>query len=396
MTDTAKPTPEDFKDDQIVVATPHVDRVRQVLDQRRVNVGTSDASAELGLTLLELPGDQVVRAAAENERPGAPENPLSRLLDLVYQDFEAKFHGWVPVMGKNRVVQSVTGAHNIGGGGACRPQGASMQLRPRDGEAGRDVRVGLADTALYPHPWLVGAYIAARSSLWGDDEPADFEGGHATFIAGLILQHAPGATLDVRSVLGPDATADSWDVAKKLVQFGHAGLDVLNLSFGCFTDDNKPPLVLSTALDRLDPRVVVVAAAGNHGDTSDKGRPVWPAAFEEVVAVAAADQQGNQPQWSPKLDLPWVDVVASGQNLESTFPKPAFDRLSVDGSPNESFNGFALWSGTSFAAAQVSGAMAALVKSEGGAVAALARLLGCAPRLAVAASESGGSKPWIG
>src|SRR5205823_5768473 len=67
-----------------------------------------------------------------------------------------------------------------------------------------------------------------------------------------------------------------------IVEFGRTGMDILNLSFACYTEDGQPPLALSTAIARLDPNIVVVAAAGNHGKredgkaTSPNGAPASP------------------------------------------------------------------------------------------------------------------------
>jgi subtilisin family serine protease len=186
--------------------------------------------------------------------------------------------------------------------------------------------------------------------------------GHATFVTGLILTQAPGAIIEVRRILGEDGTADSWSVAEEIVRFGNSGLDILNLSFLCYTEDGQPPLVLSTAVDRLHPGLVVVAAAGNHGRAHDPGddtsqdhvRPAWPAALDDVVAVGACDNTGKRAEFSPKA--PWIDLHAPGVGLTSTFLNRATlppDAEVVD------FSGFASWSGTSFSAALVSGAIAA-------------------------------------
>lgn len=395
MAESAGGTREEFNRNQIVVATPHVGDVLRVLDDYGVGTVPGKDSRELGLTLLELPASKIDEAARKNESSDAPKEALSRLLQMVYRHFKKEYN-FVPTMGKNRLVRPVMGTHNIGGGGACAPEDVAMNLPRRRAEPGRGVRVGIADTAVYDHPWLAGAYQAAPASVWGDDQPKDFEGGHATFIAGLILQQAPGATLEIRSALDESATADGWEVAKELVRFANSGLDVLNLSFGCMTDDNEKPLLLATALDRLDTRVVVVAAAGNQGKTADARRPVWPAALEEVVAVCAVDDEGNVSPWSAKPDLPWVDVAAGGDPVSSTYLRGKFTVSSDSGDVNRQFDGFASWSGTSFAAATVSGAIAArTVPGEFGASAAWAQLLRESEKLPEADHVLADSVPWI-
>jgi membrane-anchored mycosin MYCP len=390
VADTADTSDKNIVDgNEIAVATSHVGMVRHALDVRGVPTSVRDESRDLGLTLLALP-DGEIRHAVRGDQEGTSK-PLSRLMRLLYQDFRDEYGGWVPTMGKNRRVLPVIGAHTIEGGGAGTPSAAQPHFAARAGEPGRGVRVGIADTALYANPWLAGSYQAAPASMWEDQGSApEYAVGHATFVAGLVLQRAPGVTLEARRVLGANAEADSWDVAKDLVLFARSGLDVLNLSFGCFTEDNRPPLVLTTALERLGSRVVVVAAAGNHGATTYARHPMWPAALEQVVAVGATAGAGTRPAWSPDPELPWIDVVAPGEDVTSTYLLGKVDLRSAGGAPDEPFDGFARWSGTSFSAAQVSGAVAAgIIPGETGASTALAQVL------AAAATTPDSSVPWI-
>jgi subtilisin family serine protease len=143
-------------------------------------------------------------------------------------------------------------------------------------------------------------------------------------------------------------------------------------------------LALATAIDRLDPDIVVVAAAGNHGDAgetpsredavpaeengrprltaADRRRPSWPAALDDVVAVGAADDQGVRASFTPQ-GVPWIDVVTHGVRVASTYLDGEVDVAITPGSADvRRFEGCAEWSGTSFAAALVSGAIAARTK----------------------------------
>jgi membrane-anchored mycosin MYCP len=379
---------ENENENEIAVAIPHVAEVRRALGERGVTAVVSEESRELGLALLTLPDDQIRHAVRDD--PGTDGIPLGKLMRLLYEEFRQEYGGWVPTMGRNRRVLPVTGAHTIEGGGTGAPTAALNQFPARAGEPGRGVRVGIADTALYAHPWLAGGYEAAPASMLEDQGLApEYSVGHATFVAGLILKQAPGATLEVRRVLAENAMANSWDVAKDLVRFARSGLDVLNLSFGTVTDDRRPPLVLCTALDRISSDVVVVAAAGNHGATSYGRHPMWPAAMERVVAVGATDDEGSRPPWSPDPDLPWVDVVSPGDGVTSTYLAGKVALPPSSGAP-DMFEGYATWSGTSFSAAQVSGAVAAgIVPGETGAATALAQVLGRAGQTPTP------SKPWI-
>ena len=158
-----------------------------------------------------------------------------------------------------------------------------------------------------------------------------------------------------------DGSGDSWTLGREIVRMGNSGIDILNLSLVCYTDDGEPPMALAAAVDRLDPDVVVVAAAGNHGaEKSDRESklPSWPAALDDVVAVGSAYLAADGPRrcdFTP--DAPWIDVVTDGKDLISTFP----DKAGLEATPTV-FDGWAQWSGTSFSAALVSGALAASVQ----------------------------------
>jgi len=176
---------------------------------------------------------------------------------------------------------------------------------------------------------------------------------------------APGATVEVLRCLDDDGSADAWQGAKALVTLARSGVQVLNVSFGCQTEDGQPPLVLSTAVDRLPSDVLVVAAAGNFGgistaasvtDTAARG-PAWPAALDDVIAVGALDEAGAVASFSPRA--PWVDVYAPGVRLTSTYLDALFRVRANDSVQTVTPTGFARWSGTSFSAAVVSGRVAA-------------------------------------
>jgi membrane-anchored mycosin MYCP len=156
-------------------------------------------------------------------------------------------------------------------------------------------------------------------------------------------------------------------VANELVQLADSGVDLINLSLGTFTDDGQAPLVLERAVERLSSRILLVAAAGNHGNVGpkpeDRSGPwpkpnsaLWPAAFTDVIAVGATDAKGEIAAFSPRVR--WIDLYTRGVDLQSTFLNARVQRTQ----DTEEFNGFATWSGTSFAAAVVSGAIAARVR----------------------------------
>ena len=148
---------------------------------------------------------------------------------------------------------------------------------------------------------------------------------------------------------------------------------MLNLSLGGHTADNRPlPCscdVLAAALE-ADPELVVVASAGNDGHD----RPVWPAAMRGVVGVGAVAADGTR--WSLSNFGEGVNAWSAGEDCPArSCPGRAGARRGpaswtpgrVRRTPRSEvrFDGWASWTGTSFAAARVSGAIAAELKWDG-------------------------------
>jgi membrane-anchored mycosin MYCP len=351
---------------QIVVTSQHAELVAAELEHLRVGIPSREEARELDLVLMDL---DLTRTGHK----GSGRLSLDQVFDRLYGHFEETYGQWVPTFGKNRNLASVIPQHQTVPGGDGEPEPVReadvVEQSSVSHHAGTGVRVALADTA-----------VSARSRLWGhvvtDGEALlasktdglSADAGHGTFVAGRILEAAPAATVYLHRVLdvppasepGPSRT-DSWTVARRLVRLARDNAHVINLSLGCRTVDGHPPLVFARALERLGPDVVVVAAAGNFGKHHKSAGPVWPAAFDRVVAVGATDEKGVRPDYSPKPeDAPWVDVQAPGHHVVSLFPEGELLVTKDDGSMRpEKFDGFARWSGTSFAAAHVTGLIAA-------------------------------------
>jgi subtilisin family serine protease len=124
------------------------------------------------------------------------------------------------------------------------------------------------------------------------------------------------------------------------------GPDIVNLSFGGYTDDDDAP-PLAVAIERMLADTVIVASAGNSGSP----RPSYPAALDGVVAVGAVGPSGRA--WFSNYGG-WVDACAPGIDVVSTY----FANHTETSPPERVFDGWAAWSGTSFAAPKVVGALA--------------------------------------
>ncbi|MEV0384020.1 S8/S53 family peptidase [Nonomuraea sp. NPDC050643] len=225
------------------------------------------------------------------------------------------------------------------GGPASRPFPAPpIGFKPGRSRSG--VVVGLLDTGVAEHPWWSGADWYGRLGPGDADATEGSQAGHGTFIAGLLARRAPGVSLRVHRVLDGDGLTDEATVVRVLHRMREAPPQVLNLSFGGHTFDDRPPPLLGDAIGALG-ETVAVSCAGN----TSSDRPFWPAALPFVVGVAAVDvsSQARAPYSGYGT---WVDACARGDWLTSSY---------LD---SGEFGGYAAWSGTSFAAALVAGAIA--------------------------------------
>ncbi|MEV0135583.1 S8 family serine peptidase [Dactylosporangium sp. NPDC050688] len=232
---------------------------------------------------------------------------------------------------------------------------------PLDGGPAEDaaVRLTVLDTAVWSDSPLPSHWY--ETDDLDDELDVGTDLGHANFIIGVVMSRTDNARVRAIKVLDADGLCTEVDLARAL--FALTDVDVVNLSLGGFTRNDRPPLLLAAALTNLlrGKDRVVVAAAGNEG-ISD--RPYWPAAFagtslpwaSQVIAVAAHD--GTELcEWSNSGS--WVDVTAPGADVTSTYVT------------HEDFpTGFAKWSGTSFAAPYAAAAIASHHRTAGSVVGA--------------------------
>jgi hypothetical protein len=262
------------------------------------------------------------------------------------------------------------------------PEALRADVRPD-----KVARVAIIDTGIAAQPvdrddGLLGGVPRTRDNIdpltsfpvGGPHQYLDFDAGHGTFVAGIVNQIAPYALISMYRAIDSDGIGSEVDVACAMIDAVRAGNQIINLSLGCRTQDDFPPIALEAALTVIaemdaekpeEERTIIVAAAGNSGDT----RPFWPAAFSgagfpEVVSVAGLNPNMTPSLWSSRGF--WVTCSTVGQGLHSTYvygkESPLIDPAETEFLPP---NPFAVWSGTSFAAPQVAGAIARLYQAPG-------------------------------
>ena len=223
---------------------------------------------------------------------------------------------------------------------------------------GANVLIAVIDSQIdTAHPDLGGAIAASYDAVGSREKPDE----HGTEMTGAMVAHrkllgvAPRARILAVHAFSPEAQNSAQTTTEHIL----AGIDwaiangarVINMSFAGPYD----PL-LSHALKKAhDKGIVLVAAAGNAGPQSP---PLYPAADENVIAVTAVDE--NDKLLPQANQGPQVALAAPGVNVLE--PAPA--------------GSYGFTTGTSVAAAHVSGVAALIIEREPGIeVAALEELL---------------------
>ena len=187
------------------------------------------------------------------------------------------------------------------------------------------------------------------------------EAGHGTFIDGIIMQLAPQVRIRQVTLLNPAGVTDDGCLALAISALGNS-VPVINASLGGYTQGDIAPQASSAAIAALTDSVVVVAAAGNNASPE----PFWPAALNTVVSVGALDTTApGGPQVADFSNYgEWVDVYAPGVDVYSTYLQATW--MLPNDPPPEPMDGWATWSGTSFAAPQLAAVIANTLLQSGG------------------------------
>lgn len=204
---------------------------------------------------------------------------------------------------------------------------------------------GVDDT----HRELAGAVISSVNVM--PDKPAP--DAHGTAIAGIIAARdqmrgvAPAAPIIAIRAFAPASSAkassgahgSSLAVILALEAAVAAKARVVNMSFA----GPRDPLLSKTLAAAAQKGVILVAAAGNDGPDAP---PAWPAADPHVIAVTATDVNDQR-------------VAISGRGDHIAIAAPGADIIGP--SPG---NAYQFSTGSSMAAAHVSGAVALLLQAN--------------------------------
>jgi len=274
----------------------------------------------------------------------APGQNLRELLTALLQDSR------VITAQPNYVYTPVQGTPPEEKGASLRSGTAALPQPAGQPPTGAGVKLAIIDTCVeWNHTELQGSVASSFDAVRrasGSCKPED----HGTAVASLIAGHSKlRGTAEGASLLSVQAftftkeeneiAATSRDIALAMDWAAAQGAQVMNLSFAGPPD----PLIERTAAAAYRKGIDLVAAAGNAGPGSP---PLYPAAYPEVIAVTATN--GKRQIYSAANRGKYISVSARG----------------VDVLVAHVHNTYGVDSGTSFAAAEVSGVVASLLEKR--------------------------------
>ncbi len=210
---------------------------------------------------------------------------------------------------------------------------------------GDPIKVAIIDTGIdLNHPDLKDNIKEGMNTI-NPRKTYNDDNGHGTHVAGIVaaLDNTIGVVgvgpkIDLYIVKSLNAAGSGYlsDIIEGLEWAIQKRVQVINMSLGTPVD---VPSFREAVKKVYNAGILQVAAAGNEG-----GAVNYPAAYPEVIAVSATDQNDQIASWSSRG--PEIDLAAPGVSIYSTYKGSSYKTLS----------------GTSMAAPHVAG-VAALILS---------------------------------
>jgi hypothetical protein len=186
----------------------------------------------------------------------------------------------------------------------------NLSVKDPDGEC--KVIIGLIDTRVDSLGQELDKFLLPGISVVeGTQSSAGL--GHGSAMAETMLrslQETTGGKTSVKilpvDVYGSFGTTTTFDVAQGIQKAINSGANIINLSLGSAGDSPVLHSLITYASER---GIIFFSAAGNEPVTT----PVYPAAYPEVIAVTAGDQNGQIASYANRGSF--VDIMTPGTSL---------------------------------------------------------------------------------
>lgn len=182
-------------------------------------------------------------------------------------------------------------------------------------------KIGLIDNGVdTDHVWM-------KDAVEGDgagNNPTDVHGDHGTMVAGVIRQTAPTSKIRSKKVTLPERVqagiADEQHIGKALTDLKNHDVTIAVMAFGAEVLGGNGSQIQQDISNYVTPKGKwqgghVFAAAGNlEPDGGEERSMVYPAAYDDVIGVAAVDANGAYCAWSNGWDATWTGDNDPGLN----------------------------------------------------------------------------------
>jgi len=225
---------------------------------------------------------------------------------------------------------------------------------------GSGIRIAVIDTGINKgHVDLVNNYVTGWDFVNKDSDPTD-DNGHGTHCSGIIAAEingkavvgvAPEADLYAYKVLNSQGSGTISNIIAGIQAAVQAQVQVISMSLGSTSYSQS---LYDACFVAKSSNIVVVAAAGNSGNTATGSTVNYPAKFDCVIAVGATAINDVLATFSSTG--PEVDVVAPGVSILSDIKDVTpYDGLNQD---------TGTMSGTSMACPHVAGTAALMLAAN--------------------------------
>jgi hypothetical protein len=206
------------------------------------------------------------------------------------------------------------------------------------GNKGAGMKVAVIDTGIdYDHPDLAANYAGGYDFVNLDNDPRD-DNGHGTHVSGIIASVdndagvvgvAPEAEIYALKALDAEGNGYVFDIIAAM-EWATGGGDpatypggipfkthIINMSLGAPVGNLF--LELACIWTYEDDGLLIVAAAGNDGNSSGTGNNVnYPGAYDSVMAVTATDSDDVRAYFSSTGTQ--IEIAGPGVGVNSTMP----------------------------------------------------------------------------